>query len=111
MKKIRFGERMPEETTTLVYEIIITDCDEAAQLYCMVNGRKKALQTVKTGERTYTVQGTLHLHKKGWDCLRFGAETMDGSFLFFGNAMTKGEKQPQCATLGEAMRKIRDTWK
>ena len=111
MKKIRFGERIPEEATTLVYEIIITDCDEEAQLYCMVNGRKKALQTVKTGDHTYTVQGTLHLHKKGWDCLRFGAETTDGNFLFFGNAMTKGEKQPQYVTLGDAMRKIRDTWK
>lgn len=111
MKKIRFGERIPEDATTLVYEIIVTDCAYAAELYCMVNGKKKKLQTVKTGEHTYTVQGTLHLHKKGWDCLRFGAETVDGEFLFFGNAMTKGEKVPHYQTLGEAMRYIRDTWK
>lgn len=110
MQKVRFGQKLPEDTTAVLYEITLVDCTADALVYCMVNGQKKELPTVKTGHHTYTVQGTLHLEKDGWNCLRFGAETPDGEFLFYGNPMTKGEKVPQYTTLGEAMRYIREEW-
>lgn len=59
----------------------------------------------------YPICRSIWLSLTDWDCLRFGAETVDREFLFFGNAMTKGEKVPHYQTLGEAMRYIRDTWK
>lgn len=111
MKKIRFGEKMPEDAVALLYEITLFDCTEKVCFYMMVNGEKRKLQSVQTSGHSYTVQGLTHLQKKDWCCIRFGAETEDGSFLFFGNPMTKGSKTHEFLTLGEAMEHVRKAWK
>lgn len=111
MQKIRFGGEMPEDATVLRYEITLFDCPEKARFYMMVNGVKRILQSVQTSGHSYTVQGLVHLQKKNWCCIRFGAETEDGSFLFFGNPMTKGKKKHMFMTMGDAMEYVRQIWK
>lgn len=111
MHKIRFGQEMPVDAEALMYEITLCDCPVQAQFFMMVNGKKKVLQSVKTSGHSYTVQGLIHLRKKSWCCVRFGAETMDGSFLFFGNPLTKGRRAHRFMTTGEAMRYLKATWK
>ena len=111
MQKIRFGEKMPEDATVLRYEITLFDCPEKACFYMMVDGEKRKLQSVQTSNHSYTVQGLIHLQKKEWCCIRFGAETEDGSFLFYGNPMTKGSRTQSYRTVGEAMEHVRKAWK
>lgn len=111
MQKIRFGEKMPEDAAVLRYEITLFDCPEKACFYMMVNGEKRRLQSVQTSDHSYTVQGLIHLQKKDWCCIRFGAETEDGRFLFFGNPMTKGSRTHTYRTVGEAMEYVRKAWK
>lgn len=103
--ELMFGKRLLPETKELPYHLKLRGPKEKPDIFYLQNGERITCE-VTGAPGKWETSGTVSLTEAAYQWIRFGAEEEDGSFLFYGNAITKGYKQPKLTTFGEAKRKL-----
>ena len=99
----RFGDKLPKECVIMGFELKMKTREKKPQVFYLNDGEKTVLmeEVQQDGWRQYN--GTITLDsQKGYHWIRFGAENRKGNLLFYANPFTKGEKEPELLTFGDA---------
>lgn len=108
---LKFGERLKEGTNSFPYEIRLSGPEERPIIFYLQNGEKHVCEVSACGNRSWCAKGSIPLKENTYQWFRFGAEEADGSFLFYGNAITKGQKAHRFQTFGEIAEELERRWK
>ena len=108
---LKFGERLKEGTNSFPYEIRLSGPEERPIIFYLQNGEKHVCEVSACGNRSRCAKGSIQLKENSFRWSRFGGEEADGSFLFYGNAITKGQKAHRFQTFGEIAEELERRWK
>mgnify|MGYP004461510649 CR=1 FL=1 len=99
----QFGDKLPKECVIMGFELKMKTREKRPEVFYLNGGEKTVLmeEVQQDGWRQYN--GTITLdYQKGYHWIRFGAENRKGNLLFYANPFTKGEKEPELLTFGDA---------
>lgn len=98
---LMFGGQLLPERAEFPYHLQLNGPEEKPDIFYLHNGVRIACEV--TGiPGAWETSGIVKLSEETYQWIRFGAETRDGSFLFYGNAITRGSRRPKFTTFGEA---------
>ncbi|WP_410531072.1 CehA/McbA family metallohydrolase [Streptococcus sp. VEG1o] len=101
-----FGDTLPKDAEYLLFDLSLTIAEEPILFY-LYNGKKVELELEQVGKNLYHVSGQIPLQADFYQWIRFGANTKVGDdFRFYGNAITKGKKEPQIRTFAQASQQL-----
>lgn len=106
--ELMFGERISRETQEFSYHLRLTGPDKKPDIFYLRSGERITCKVTGT-PGAWETSGTVQLSEESYQWIRFGAEEEDGSFLFYGNAITRGSKIPEFRTFGEAKAQLRNS--
>lgn len=111
LQEVMFGDRLPQEGKMLLFQLDIIGPKEPPEIYLIKNGEKELCQVAETGENSYRTRETVYLQQDGYQWIRFGAEDARNEFLFYGNPVTKGEKEHSFHTFKEIKGYLEERWR
>lgn len=111
-EEVQFGGKLAEEAGKLSYSLCLGKLEEEPVIFYLQNSEKHICkEVIKKEDGSYSVSGTIEIEDNGYTWIRFGAEKKDGTFLFYGNPVTKGEKEHRFHTFGEIRKYVEEKWK
>lgn len=111
-KEVRFGDQLDEEVSKLSYEVSLGGLKEEPVIFYIQNGEKHLCKDVKKmQDGNYNVSGEIDIEDNEYTWIRFGAHKKDGGFLFYGNPITRGEKEHRFKTFGQIRQYVQEQWK
>lgn len=110
LQQLMFGDCIGGDGTELLFRLTIKGPLKKPLVYYMENGEKIICPLVAQNKNVYVAQGRISLKKNEYQWIRFGAEDADGAFLFYGNPITKGNKEHCFQTFGEIKRYLEERW-
>lgn len=102
---IVYGDKVADDCQELHFDICI-EMEKKPYLFYKLNGQEVALDLEKIDQDQYRAQGKISFSQESYDWIRFGANTQDGDFRFYGNPITRGEKTTSIKTFGQAKEKL-----
>lgn len=109
-EEVCFGDRLGNSSKRLTYVISLEALNEEPVIFYILNGKKYVCQQVECDGRRYKVTGSISL-KDGYNWIRFGAQKQDGSFLFYANPVTRGEKEHRFHRFGKIRKYVEEQWR
>lgn len=108
-----FGSRLDENETEIPYRLCMKNlkAEEIPQIFYLHNGKKQSCEVTVSENGEYIAEGTVNLTDESYQWIRFGAETKNGDFLFYGNPITKGTKEHTFYKFGEIKEYLESIWK
>ena len=76
------------------------------ELFVLINGVRTSLELRNEDMNTYKGHGCIDLPRDEYVCIRFGAETKDNEFMLYVNPITRGKKEHNFITFGDARKAI-----
>lgn len=109
-KEVLFGDKLESDAGSVCYEIALTEIEEEPVIFYIQNGIKHICTEMEMCEGAYKVSGEILLGEEEYTWIRFGAEKKDGTFLFYGNPITRGEAEHRFHTFGEVKKYVEEKW-
>lgn len=103
--ELAFGDIMPQQAKQLEYSLTLTSSEEL-EIFYILDGDKIILDAEVTAEGHYQVSGKISLDQADYHWIRFGANTKEGDFRFYGNPITRGHQVPNIKTFGQACQEL-----
>lgn len=94
LREVTFGDILSRDTRKVSASLTFSGLSAEPKVFAVFNGKRLELP-VGREDGKYTVQTVISLVQTPYEWLRFGAETAEGDFLFYGNPLTKGKKKHQ----------------
>lgn len=107
---LMFGKSYPQEAAYIYYKIELQGQLEKPDFYYIHNGEKVHCEKVEKTPEGYLAKGRVYFKDSEYDWVRFGANTKAGEFLFYGNALTRGSRNPESQKYGEIRKKLEKRW-
>lgn len=106
---IKFGSLLEDTCQKLDYTMTLETEEEQPQIFYIHNGKRYKCDRVKKRGTHYMTVGTIRMDA-GYQWIRFGVETKEGEFLFYGNAVTRGTKTHSYLNYEEIRKSLEKRW-
>lgn len=104
--KIAAGEIIDNCVNTIIWNIELQSKRKKPELFVLINGVRTSLELRNEDMNTYKGHGCIDLPRDEYVCIRFGAETKDNEFMLYVNPITRGKKEHNFITFGDARKAI-----
>jgi len=108
---LMFGQSYIKEIQSIFYKITFLETKDEPIVYYIKNKTKYVCTPVKNEKSEYTVEGKIDFDDVPYNWIRFGAEDKNGNFIFYGNPITRGSKEPWFKKYGEIKEKLEQRWR
>ncbi len=108
---VDFGVQLPEREDCFPFWIMLTGPEKKPDIFYLHNGVKYSCEVTDRGGGIWIAEGNIQLSEEDYQWIRFGAYEQDGSFLFYGNPVTRGRRAHHFLTFGDAACELEKRWR